>query len=37
MKTNIGFVDQTIDKLKKTGYLHHIERLTIMGNYMLFC
>jgi deoxyribodipyrimidine photolyase-related protein len=33
----IDFVNKTIDKLIKTGYLHHIERLMIMGNFFLFC
>ena len=30
-------VDVTIEKVKKTGYCHHIERLMILGNFMLLC
>ena len=30
--TKIRIVDDMIDKVKKYGYLHHIERLMIMGN-----
>lgn len=35
--TGIPPVDDTIKKLHNTGYLHHIERLMIMGNFMLLC
>ncbi|MDE0472816.1 MAG: cryptochrome/photolyase family protein [Ekhidna sp.] len=35
--TGIEPVDSTIRKLLKTGYNHHIERLMIMGNFMLLC
>ena len=30
--TKIGIVDDMITKVRKYGYLHHIERLMIMGN-----
>ena len=33
--TGILPVDQTIKKVLKTGYCHHIERLMVMGNFML--
>ena len=35
--TGIAPVDDTIKKLLKTGYNHHIERLMILGNFMLLC
>ncbi len=35
--TGIDPVDQTIQKVLKTGYCHHIERLMILGNFMLLC
>ncbi|MBN7815810.1 cryptochrome/photolyase family protein [Algoriphagus pacificus] len=35
--TGIAPVDQTIKKVLKTGYCHHIERLMILGNFMLLC
>ena len=35
--TGIGPVDFVIKKLLKTGYSHHIERLMILGNFMLLC
>ena len=35
--TGIVPIDQTIKKLLKTGYSHHIERLMIMGNFMMLC
>ncbi|MCB9209566.1 MAG: cryptochrome/photolyase family protein [Ignavibacteriales bacterium] len=35
--TGIEPIDQTIKKLLKTGYNHHIERLMILGNFMLLC
>lgn len=35
--TGIPPVDETIKKVLKTGYCHHIERLMILGNFMLLC
>ena len=35
--TGILPVDTTIKKILKTGYAHHIERLMILGNFMLLC
>lgn len=35
--TGILPVDQTIKKILKTGYCHHIERLMVLGNFMLLC
>ena len=35
--TGILPVDQTIHKVLKTGYCHHIERLMVLGNFMLLC
>ena len=35
--TGIEPVDDTIKKINKTAYAHHIERLMIMGNFMLLC
>lgn len=35
--TGIVPVDDTIKKVLKTGYCHHIERLMILGNFMLLC
>jgi deoxyribodipyrimidine photolyase-related protein len=35
--TGIEPIDQTIQKLLKTSYSHHIERLMILGNFMLLC
>ncbi len=35
--TGIYPVDQTIKKLLKSGYSHHIERLMVLGNFMLLC
>lgn len=35
--TGIQPVDDTIKKVLKTGYNHHIERLMILGNFMLLC
>ncbi len=35
--TGIVPIDQTIKKILKTGYCHHIERLMILGNFMLLC
>jgi len=35
--TGIDPVDFTIKKILKTGYCNHIERLMILGNFMLLC
>ena len=35
--TGIDPVDSTIRKVLKTGYCHHIERLMVLGNFMLLC
>jgi deoxyribodipyrimidine photolyase-related protein len=35
--TGIIPIDQTIKKLLQVGYNHHIERLMILGNFMLLC
>jgi len=35
--TGIEPIDITIKKLLKTGYCHHIERLMVLGNFMLLC
>lgn len=35
--TGIVPVDETIKKILKTGYCHHIERLMVLGNFMLLC
>ncbi|GIW59650.1 MAG: cryptochrome/photolyase family protein [Patescibacteria group bacterium] len=35
--TGIVPVDRTIQKVLSTGYCHHIERLMILGNFMLLC
>lgn len=36
-ETGILPVDLTIKKVLKTGYCHHIERLMVLGNFMLLC
>ncbi|GAA4826496.1 cryptochrome/photolyase family protein [Algivirga pacifica] len=36
-QTGIPPVDHTIEKVLQTGYCHHIERLMILGNFMLLC
>ncbi|MDE3254215.1 MAG: cryptochrome/photolyase family protein, partial [Bacteroidota bacterium] len=36
-QTGIGPVDTTIRKILQTGYCHHIERLMVLGNFMLLC
>lgn len=35
--TGITPVDDAIQKLLSTGYNHHIERLMVLGNFMLLC
>jgi deoxyribodipyrimidine photolyase-related protein len=35
--TGIAPVDNCIQKLLRTGYNHHIERLMVLGNFMLLC
>ena len=35
--TGIEPIDNTIKKILSTGYCHHIERLMILGNFMLLC
>lgn len=35
--TGIAPIDQTIKKILKTGYCHHIERLMVLGNFMMLC
>jgi deoxyribodipyrimidine photolyase-related protein len=35
--TGIDPIDITIKKCLKTGYNHHIERLMLLGNFMLLC
>ncbi len=35
--TGIEPVDTTIRKVLKSGYCHHIERLMVLGNFMLLC
>ena len=35
--TGIDPVDITIKKVLETGYCHHIERLMVLGNFMLLC
>lgn len=36
-ETGIFPIDVTIKKVLKTGYCHHIERLMVIGNFMLLC
>jgi deoxyribodipyrimidine photolyase-related protein len=36
-ETGILPIDATIKKVLKTGYCHHIERLMVLGNFMLLC
>ncbi len=36
-KTGILPIDTTIQKLLKSGYCHHIERLMVLGNFMVLC
>jgi deoxyribodipyrimidine photolyase-related protein len=35
--TGILPIDRTIQKTLKSGYCHHIERLMVLGNFMLLC
>lgn len=35
--TGIEPIDNTIKEILKTGYCHHIERLMVLGNFMLLC
>lgn len=35
--TGIVPIDETIKKILKTGYCHHIERLMVLGNFMVLC
>lgn len=35
--TGIRPIDQTIKKILKTGYAHHIERLMVLANFMNLC
>ena len=35
--TGIEPIDDSIKKVLKTGYLHHIERLMVLGNFMMLC
>ncbi|GHC61898.1 cryptochrome/photolyase family protein [Ulvibacter litoralis] len=35
--TGIPPIDLTIKKVLQTGYCHHIERLMVLGNFMLLC
>jgi deoxyribodipyrimidine photolyase-related protein len=35
--TGIQPVDDVISKVLKTGYAHHIERLMVLGNFMVLC
>ena len=35
--TGIDPVDITIKKVLQTGYCHHIERLMVLGNFMILC
>ena len=35
--TGVDPVDITIKKVLQTGYCHHIERLMVLGNFMLLC
>lgn len=35
--TGIVPIDEVIKKVLKTGYCHHIERLMVLGNFMILC
>lgn len=36
-ETGIPPIDETIKRILKDGYCHHIERLMVLGNFMLLC
>ncbi|MEM5518776.1 cryptochrome/photolyase family protein [Henriciella sp. AS95] len=36
-ETGIGPIDDTIKRVLKTGYCHHIERLMVLGGFMFIC
>lgn len=36
-ETGIAPIDITVKKILATGYSHHIERLMVLGNFMLLC
>jgi len=36
-ETGIPPVDKSVTRLRKFGYLHHIERLMVVGNFALLC
>lgn len=36
-ETGVAPVDLVIDRVLETGYAHHIERLMVLGNFMLLC
>ena len=36
-ETGIGPIDDTIKRILKTGYCHHIERLMVLGGFMFIC
>lgn len=36
-RTGVAPVDHVIHQVLKTGYCHHIERLMILGNFLLLC
>ena len=35
--TGVLPIDQTIKKIVESGYCHHIERLMVLGNFMMLC
>jgi deoxyribodipyrimidine photolyase-related protein len=37
IRTDIPIIDDTFDKINKNGWIHHIERLMVIGNYFLLC
>ena len=36
-ETGIAPIDDTIERVLKTGYAHHIERLMVLGGFMFIC